>query len=372
MNKSVLIVNKFFDPHVGGIETVVHQHADWFSRDGWDVRVLVFLDKKSGSFKGGGNFEVIEVPPLFVFKKLPFSFKFLWQFFVLARSSDVVIGHYPFPLFDFLVSILPFRNKKFFLYWHSDIISQRYLRMVVHPFTKILLRRSKVAVTSARLKQSSKYLRDINCDIIPLCIDFSKYPFEPLSVGPDGLNIYDDLGRELPERFSLFFGRLTSYKNVSWVLKLAEKFPDKDFVICGNGDDAVLVRSVLDKGVKNIYWISRFLSHYEKLSLFYCANLYLFPSNMETEAFGITQLESLAMGTPVLNQDLNSGVPSVTDGIPYCLTSVRHNFDDYLSKFENLVSLELDLEQRREIRRSIMAMFNENLISQRTLDFARD
>lgn len=372
MNKSVLIVNKFFEPHVGGIETVVKQQAEWFAREGSNVRVLVFLDKKAGSYNGNGDFEVLEVSPLFVFKKMPFSFHFLWKFFVLARTSDVVIGHYPFPLFDFFVSIFPFRTKKFYLIWHSEIVSQKYLKMLVHPFTQILVRRVKVAVTSERLKLSSRYLRGVTCDIVPLCIDFSKYPLERLSLTTVKPNFLDDFGRELPEDFSLFFGRLTGYKNVSWVLNLAQRWPDKNFVICGAGDDEDLISLAIEKGMKNIYWVSKFLTHEEKVTVFYCASLYLFSSNLETEAFGITQLEALSMGTRVLNQDLDSGVPSVTIGMPHCLTARRHDFDDYNSKFEELNSIRLSLDQRWDIRRAAEVKFDEISISRRMVDFVRD
>jgi rhamnosyl/mannosyltransferase len=357
----VLISNKYFPPFVGGVETVAEQQAYALAENGYSVTVLAFKSASSGSVERNVPFKLIEVSPLFVFKNLPFSFKYIYYFFMLAYRSDLIIGHYPFPLFDFLVSFV-FKNNAKVVFWHSDILKQKILRWLVYPFTKIMLFKCSVLTTSLSLRNNSLFLRNITeVHIFPLGVEISAYPnkIDPLIFE----NICDTRGRRIPIGSALFFGRLTSYKNVTWFIKLVKQFEQYNFVLCGSGDQNTIVQREVDCELDNLFWVQRYLSHLEKLAVFSSAKLYVFPSNLETEAYGITQIESLVMGTPVLNQNLRSGVPDVTAFSNFNRTVSKNCFDEFRSCFYEMMEAPLTHEESIKLQNQSRYLYSQTEIN---------
>ena len=86
---------------------------------------------------------------------------------------------------------------------------------------------------------------------------------------------------------------------------------NKIIIIAGEGSlsDRVKVNS---KKYSNIYFIKRFLNENEKNFLFKNATAFLFPSINVSETLGITQIEALSLGCPVINTNLETAVPYVS------------------------------------------------------------
>ncbi|MBI5392931.1 glycosyltransferase family 4 protein [Candidatus Woesearchaeota archaeon] len=115
------------------------------------------------------------------------------------------------------------------------------------------------------------------------------------------------------EKIVLFLGRLTVQKGADYFLYAAEKVlkinPDVLFVITGSGDmESQIIEKAAELNIANKVVFTGFLTGKDVDKMYNLADLYVMPSI--SEPFGITPLESLSNGTPVLISK-QSGVSEV-------------------------------------------------------------
>ena len=101
----------------------------------------------------------------------------------------------------------------------------------------------------------------------------------------------------------LFLGRVTLHKGPDYFLRAAKKVLDKDknvvFIISGSGDmEYQIIEQASSLGIADNVLFTGFLRNEQLKKIYRMANLYIMPS--VSEPFGITPLESLASGTPVI------------------------------------------------------------------------
>jgi len=101
----------------------------------------------------------------------------------------------------------------------------------------------------------------------------------------------------------LFLGRLTLHKGPDYFLHAAKKVLNKKkeviFIISGSGDmDHQIIEQAASLGISDKVLFTGFLRGDKLKQIYKIADLYIMPS--VSEPFGITSLESLASGTPVI------------------------------------------------------------------------
>lgn len=111
----------------------------------------------------------------------------------------------------------------------------------------------------------------------------------------------------------LFVGRITLQKGPDYFVQLAKRVLDFEpktyFVMVGSGDMVgQVMQSVASLGLSDKFFFPGFLRGRELERLYRSADLYILPS--VSEPFGITPLEALANGTPVMVSK-QSGVAEV-------------------------------------------------------------
>ncbi|MEX1027570.1 MAG: glycosyltransferase family 4 protein [Candidatus Paceibacterota bacterium] len=109
--------------------------------------------------------------------------------------------------------------------------------------------------------------------------------------------------KEHGHKIVLFVGRLTLQKGPDYFVESAARIlehePSTLFVVAGSGDmQQRLLRDVAAAGLSNKFIFAGFVRGAELVQLYKAADLYIMPS--VSEPFGITPLESLINGTPVL------------------------------------------------------------------------
>lgn len=258
------------------------------------IVVLTFGDVTSTIFTRQRNVLIIEVPYLLKFGSYSFSFKYLIMLIRFAARARKISAHLPFPLIGEVLSI--FWPDKTVITWHADVPHHSFTAKIISISHMLALKRvTRVIFTSEYFAE--KYERIIkNHSVIPIWLDDES---------DGGLGI-----DRIKKKFALFLGRFGRYKGLS-VLEEALKdnrLSEMNFYIVGQGD---FLRPTLKK-IQNVHIVERFVTEEEKRALIQDCYIFLFPSTDEGEAFGITQLEALREGKPVINTNLKSGVPFVS------------------------------------------------------------
>lgn len=302
----ILEVNKFYPPHIGGIETLVAQRTRAFSASpGAEVKVLVCQPKGDGVTEILDGAEITRCRSLGTFFSCPLSFSFIRKFRKMAKEADVVEIHTPFPLGD-LACLLSGYKGRVVIAWHSDVIKQKRLLRLYAPLLRRFLKRAdRIIVATKGHIESSQFLPPFRekCSIVPYGLDLAEYAAaKRLPILTDRL-----YNRQAVKLF--FAGRLVYYKGVEVLLEAFRQVRGCELFICGTGP----LEGTLQKQASGlpVHFLGR-LSDAELRAAFADCDIFVLPSVENSEAFGIVQQEAMVYGKPVINTSLPTGVPYVS------------------------------------------------------------
>jgi len=363
----ILILNKMYHPDIGGIETITKQYAEWLSLENHKVTVLTTSSKSNFKIetKMINNVKVIMHSPLFVFGQLPVSILYLFHYLLIVNKFDIVHIHEPFPVGSLLGSIT--KTKTLFITFHSDIVKQTgLLKNISIFFLKKSLHNAKlITTTSKRLLQSSIVLSKFKL----------KTKIIPLSSSSNSSITYS------PDSYFLFIGRLSYYKGIEVLLMAIEKAKklNRDIVIIGKGEKEIenMIYSYVEK-YNNVIFYNEFLSEEKKQDYIKNCYCFLFPSVYNSEAFGITQIEALSYGKPIINTNLDTGVPWVSvheltgytaepNNIQSLLESIvkmdKLSINDYKLFCHNAKLRHQELFDNKIVKQQLLSLFKDENIS---------
>jgi rhamnosyl/mannosyltransferase len=236
----------------------------------------------------------------------------------LARAAhpDVVHLHFPYPPGDLAALVVP-GGPPLVVTYHSDIVRQRTLLRLYGPLLPHTLRRAvRIIVTSANYARSSPFLRPhtAKCVVVPLGVDTRRFaPPEGLEARGWGLASGTPSVRAAslqPPTTSpsiLFVGRLRYYKGLHLLLD-AMRQVNAMLLIAGDGPERERLRSLATaSGVAGRVRFLGDVPESEKPALYRAADVFVLPSHLRAEAFGIALTEALASGLPCVSTELATG-----------------------------------------------------------------
>lgn len=202
-------------------------------------------------------------------------------------------------------------------------------------------------------------------DLIITVSNFTKNKIvEHYGVNPDkvrvvhnGVELKDNrrIKRYRDKKVVLFLGRLTLQKGPDYFLYAAKKVlsycPDALFVMAGKGDMMpLLINKAIELGISDKFLFTGYLSEEHKSKVYQMADLFVMPS--VSEPFGITPLESLTNGTPVIISR-QSGVSEVLN---HCLKIDFWDVDQLTNKIVSVLNYQplhdcLSLKGSQEVLR---------------------
>ncbi len=306
MQGTIVQIGKYYPPHMGGMETHIRNLVSGLS-ESEDVRVIVAGDSIRKRIERLDGAVITRVPTLGALASMPVTPTLPWEWMRLRPA--LVHVQVPNPAAAFAIVAARYRGPLVIMH-QSDTLGRRALKRIADPFVNAMMRRAdRIIVASQRYLDSSEELAPFRakCRVIPMGIHIET---DPEDVEAESTKIVQRYG----PRLVLAVGRLVGYKGFIFLLE-AMRMVDATLLLVGTGPlDAVLKQSAQDFGVSHKV---NFLGRVDHLQKYYRASsVFVLPSISRAEAFGLVQLEAMAAGVPVINTNLNSGVPEVSlDGI---------------------------------------------------------
>src|SRR5690606_2518905 len=290
----------YFPDTFGGIEQVIYQIAEKSSFLGVETKVLTLSANPQKEIKFPHH-EIYQEKLGMQIASNSFSWQVFRTFKSLAASVDVVHYHYPWPFMD-LVHFATRCKKPSVVTYHSDIVRQRNLLKLYAPLQKAFLRDvDRIVVTSPNYLESSQTLQSYRekTEIIPIGLD------ESMSIPVDD-EVVRKWKEKLPPRFFLFVGVLRYYKGLD-VLLAAMRENSCPVVIVGGGPEESRLRTLAQQwNLQNIYFLGELPDQDKNALLSLCYGI-VFPSNLRSEAFGISLLEGAMFGNPMISCEIGTG-----------------------------------------------------------------
>ncbi len=236
----------------------------------------------------------------------PFYIPAFWRG---ASSADVVIHHAPFPLTDAAIQLGLPTSVALIVYWHADVLGYPSLRRIVGPLTRrVLARADKIVVSGQPMIDGSDILAPhaAKCVILPYGTNLNYWR----TLSPGESSSIQEMRQRHPRHIAAV-GRLVGYKGFD-VLVRAMRDIDAQATIVGEGPllaELQQLAKTLDVADR-IHFAGR-VKRGDIKTILHSAQVLAFPSVTEAEAFGISQIEAMAAGLPIVNTQLPTTVPLV-------------------------------------------------------------
>jgi glycosyltransferase involved in cell wall biosynthesis len=364
---NILHLYKDYFPVQGGIENHIQWLAEAQAARGHQVSVLVTSRDRHTHIKTMNGVRVIFAARLATISSAPISLAMLA--FLRREQPDIVHLQFPYPWGE-AANYFFGRAHKTVLTYQSDIVRQKYLRVVYAPLMQcVLARADAIIATSPNYVASSPVLsrwKD-KCVVIPLAIDPS--PFE--TAAPDA----SLTPRRAP--LLLFVGRLRYYKGLQYLLRALTELPTAHLHVIGSGPMENAWRSLANGlQVADRVTFAGDVADADLPSAYAACDVFVLPSSERSEAFGLVQLEAMAAGKPVVSTELGTGTSFVNvDGEtgfvvpardPHALASaIKRLIDDRTLRERMGTAARARVEQQFKLEKMvdrILALY-ENLIS---------
>ncbi|HVZ85495.1 MAG TPA: glycosyltransferase [Polyangia bacterium] len=306
---NILHVASYYAPVVGGMETVLQDLAEGLLGAGDQVTVLCASSERRGADEIMTGVRVRRSPSLGKLLSQPLTPLLPVTLRRIHGAYDLVHVHMPNPLAEAAVAALP-RAVPVVVTYHADVVRQKALRPLYGPVRRAVLARSRriVVPTENHIKYSEVLPAFADrCTVVPFGISPARYRL----TGAARARAAELRARH--GRFVLFVGRLVYYKGLPQLIE-AMREVEGDLVVAGDGPlRRETERKVEALGLGGRVTLAGLLPQAELNAHFEACEVLVLPSISRSEGFGMTQLEAMLFGKPLVTTRLPSGVQLVNE-----------------------------------------------------------
>jgi len=275
-------------PNAGGVETHVKEISERLVRDGFEVEVV--CTDLVGKLKGEEEINGVRVKR---FKALSPNNSYFFApqvYFYLRRADCDIIHAHNYHAFPALFAALAKKGRKliFTPHYHGKG-SSKFRNLLIKPYRflgSLIFKKADavICVSEYERKLVSKDF-GVGAVVIPNGVDFEK--------------IRKSKPFEFSDKLIFYMGRIERYKNICLLLEAMKYLDDFYFYIAGKGNfEREVRRSVERLGLEKKVKLLGFVDEREKYK--WLKTCTVFVNISPIEAFGITVLEALACGKPVV------------------------------------------------------------------------
>jgi glycosyltransferase involved in cell wall biosynthesis len=334
-NKRILLATSAYAPTLGGVQSVVENLSIGLHKNNYQVMVLanrIPLKLNRREQLNGVEIERIWFPSFSYkisnfrqFLILLYSILYwpvsIWRLhrLLLSFRPDIVNMHHPQSMVSYFRFLNIQRNSKVITSLHGYDV-ERFVPEVNRHMEGITIERSRFQFSSIRnwLLQSDLIITNsaYTAEIVRKMIDNNQLKRIHVihnTIDPDRFQKKNDLSVETEQPFIFSFGRFDRQKGFDLLIEAFQKIKDAiphHLIIAGSGPEENNLRKQVDdyKLQDKVRFPGR-LSPEEVVTYLKASAFVVVPSRWE--AFGITVLESLAAGKPVVATDVG-GIPEFT------------------------------------------------------------
>ena len=311
--KKILHISKYYYPFSGGTEQIARDVV-LALKSAHEQKIIAFNDSREDKVDIVDGIEVTKCGCFTKIAAQSLSTSYGRQLHKLMKefNPDIVVFHYPNPFVAaLLLRELKNTKAKLVVYWHLDIVRQKYLKLLFTPQNKNLLERAdKVIATSPNYIEGSKWLQSVKekCVVVPNCINVER-----MTITPDVEKRAAEIREENRDKtICVAVGRHTEYKGFTYLVQ-ASKLLDDNFriFITGKGELTEKLHEEA-KGDAKITFTGR-IDDVELKALILASDIFCFPSITKNEAFGLALAEGMYYKKPAVTFTIpGSGVNYVS------------------------------------------------------------
>lgn len=367
--KKILHISKYYYPFFGGTEQIARDVVLALKGE-YEQKVIAFNDGKDDRTDTVDWIEVIKCGCFAKIAAQSLSTSYGKHLHQVMKDfqPDIVVFHYPNPFVAaLLLRELKTTKAKLVVYWHLDIIRQKYLRVLFASQNRRLLECAvKVIATSPNYIEGSQWLQSVKekCVVVPNCINVER------------MSVTDDIQKRAEEirtknsgkTICVAVGRHTEYKGFTYLIQ-ASKLLDGRFLIyiTGTGELTEKLHEEANDD-KKVVFTGR-IDDMELKALILASDIFCFPSITKNEAFGLALAEGMYYGKPAVTFTIpGSGVNYVSINGETGIEVENRNVKKYAEAMKKLAD---DAELREKYGDAGRKRVEENFLSTQFCENAR-
>lgn len=367
--KKILHISKYYYPFLGGTEQIARDVVLALKGE-YEQKVIAFNDGKDDRTDTVDGIEVIKCGCFAKIAAQSLSTSYGKHLHQVMKDfqPDIVVFHYPNPFVAaLLLRELKTTKAKLVVYWHLDIIRQKYLRVLFASQNRRLLECAvKVIATSPNYIEGSQWLQSVKekCVVVPNCINVER------------MSVTDDIQKRAEEirtknsgkTICVAVGRHTEYKGFTYLIQ-ASKLLDGRFLIyiTGTGELTEKLHEEANDD-KKVVFTGR-IDDMELKALILASDIFCFPSITKNEAFGLALAEGMYYGKPAVTFTIpGSGVNYVSINGETGIEVENRNVKKYAEAMKKLAD---DAELREKYGDAGRKRVEENFLSTQFCENAR-